>query len=298
VRVSSRVRDPSAAIGELADRLTVQRPLFVLTGAGCSTASGIPDYRDPDGAWRRGRPIHYRELLRSEGARRRYWARSFVGWPRVAAARPNAAHQALAAMERAGVLHQLVTQNVDGLHQAAGHRRVLDLHGRLAWVDCLDCPLRLDRHEVQRRMADANPGLAARAAEVGPDGDAGIDPALVAGFRVPDCPCCGGLLKPAVVFFGENVRPPRVRRALARLRESRLLLAVGTSLAVFSGFRFCREAKTLGIPVVLVNRGRTRADDLADLKVDAEAGDALGRLARGVGVPRDGPGARRRDPEP
>jgi NAD-dependent SIR2 family protein deacetylase len=262
--------------------------VFVLTGAGCSTASGIPDYRDAAGAWKGAKPIHYRQLLSNERARRRYWLRSFFGWPRVAAALPNDAHRALAALERRGRLHQLVTQNVDGLHQAAGHRRVLDLHGRLAWVDCVACRFRLDRDQMQRRIADANRGLAAADPASAPDGDARVDSALETGFKVPGCPRCGGILKPAVVFFGENVPKPRVERAFARLRESSLLLAVGTSLTVFSGFRFCREAKALGVPIVLLNKGRTRADGLAGLKLEADVGLLLGELVRGLDLTRGG----------
>jgi len=257
--------------------------LFVLTGAGCSTASGIPDYRDRDGAWKRGQPIRYQEFLRNPGARRRYWARSFVGWPQVAAARPNPAHRALAALERAGLVHQLVTQNVDGLHQLAGHRRVLDLHGRLDLVDCLDCRVRLPRAELQERLEAANPHFAPPAAGSAPDGDAVVEQGLVEGFRIPACPACSGLLRPAVVFFGENVPKPRVERAYARLAESTALLAVGTSLTVYSGYRFCREAAALGLPIALLTLGRTRADDLAQLRVEADAGEALTALARRLG---------------
>jgi NAD-dependent SIR2 family protein deacetylase len=262
--------------------------VFVLTGAGCSTASGIPDYRDVDGAWKVARPIQFRQLLKSERARRRYWARGFFGWPRVAAALPNDSHRMLAALERRGHLHQLVTQNVDGLHQAAGHRRVLDLHGRLAWVDCLECRFRLDRDLMQRWISDANPGLAAEDPAIAPDGDARIDSVLERDFQVPGCPRCGGILKPGVVFFGENAPKPRVERAFARLRESSLLLAAGTSLTVFSGFRFCREAKALGVPIVLVNNGRTRADGLADLKLEADVGLVLKELVRELDITRVG----------
>jgi NAD-dependent SIR2 family protein deacetylase len=258
--------------------------MFVLTGAGCSTASGIPDYRDRKGAWKRDQPVRYQAFLSEEHARRRYWARSFVGWPTVARARPNRAHLALAALERAGHIHQLVTQNVDGLHQRAGQRRVLDLHGRLAWVDCLDCGLRLTRQAVQELLAAANPGAVPMASAVAADGDAEVDGQREAAFRVPGCPRCAGLLKPGVVFFGENVPRPRVELALARLRESGVLLAVGTSLSVYSGFRFCRAAAEAGIPIALVNRGRTRADGLAREKVEGDAGAALWNLTHLLGV--------------
>lgn len=258
--------------------------MFVLTGAGCSTASGIPDYRDGDGRWKRSQPISDHDFRRSERARRRYWARSMVGWPRVWGAQPNSAHRALAALERAEIVHQLVTQNVDGLHQLAGHRRVIDLHGRLAWVDCLDCRRRLPRAEMQERLKDANPRFGAVPTALAPDGDAHIAAELEEGFRVPGCPTCGGMLKPAVVFFGENVPRPRVERAFNRLREAGALLVAGSSLTVYSGFRFCREAAEMGIPIALVNKGMTRADRLASLKVDQEVGESLTALARLLGV--------------
>ena len=268
----------------LVDFVSQGGPLFVLSGAGCSTGSGIPDYRDSDGRWKVSEPMRYQEFVRSVEARRRYWSRSFAGWPRVAGSRPNAAHRALAALEQVGLVHQLVTQNVDGLHQAAGHRRVLDLHGSLAWVDCLDCRSRVPRAEVQERIAAANPEQVADPSAFAPDGDALVSPRQEGAFRVPDCPHCGGMLKPAVVFFGENVPRPRVEHALAKLRESAAVLAVGTSLTVYSGFRFCREAAGRGIPIALVNRGRTRADDLATLRVDGEVGEVLSALATRLGA--------------
>jgi NAD-dependent SIR2 family protein deacetylase len=268
----------------------VSRPgrLFVLTGAGCSTASGIPDYRDGDGRWKRSQPIRYQDFLRSGRARRRYWARSMVGWPQVEKARPNDAHWALAALERAGLVRQLVTQNVDGLHQLAGQRRVIDLHGRLAWVDCLDCRLRLPRAVMQQRLQSANPHFGADPAAFAPDGDAHVAEELEEGFRVPGCPACGGVLKPAVVFFGENVPRPRVEHAFNRLGEAGALLVAGSSLTVYSGFRFCRRAVEEGIPIALVNRGRTRADALAALKLDREIGACLTSLARLLDVEVEG----------
>jgi NAD-dependent SIR2 family protein deacetylase len=268
--------ETSTAVAALAEFVRDHAPLFVLTGAGCSTDSGIPDYRDRDGNWKRAEPIRYQRFVRDPAARRRYWARSFVGWPRVAAARPNATHRALAALEGHGLVAQLVTQNVDGLHQRAGARRVLDLHGRLDAVDCLDCGLRLSRQRMQALLAEHNPHTVPVAPEQSaPDGDVLLGDAVQAGFRVPGCPHCGGLLKPAVVFFGENVPRPRVARAMAQLEAARGLLVVGSSLTVFSGYRFCRRAAELGLPLALLNRGRTRADDLAQLKLDAGCGPTL-----------------------
>jgi len=282
----SRAGPGLAAAAALIER---RGQVLALTGAGCSTASGIPDYRGPDGRLRHARPIQYRDFVGSEHARRRYWARSMIGWPSIAGALPNPAHRALAAMEEAGFLHQLVTQNVDGLHQRAGHRRVVDLHGRLGWVDCLECGLRLPRAEMQRLLATANPGFGAVGvgAEAAPDGDAApaMEPESEPAFAVPGCPACGGILKPAVVFFGENVPRARVDHVRRKLRASALLLVVGSSLTVYSGFRFCREAAELGIPILILNRGQTRADDLAAAKLDGEVGAALGGIARLLRIP-------------
>jgi NAD-dependent SIR2 family protein deacetylase len=281
--------DPVARLAELVCRYG---GMFVLTGAGCSTASGIPDYRDSDGRWKVQRPTLFQEFRTSARVRKRYWARSFSGWPRVAAAEPNRAHLALRALEDGGLVRQLVTQNVDGLHQRAGSKRVIDLHGRLSRVDCLDCGLWLRRSDMQERLAAANPCLLPMAATFAPDGDAILEAELLAGFRVPDCPRCGGILKPAVVFFGENVPRPRVARACAGLQGSRAVLVVGSSLSVYSGFRFCREAAALDIPIVLVNRGRTRADDLAAVKVAGDAGAVLAELVRRVHDRAGGSGQR------
>jgi NAD-dependent SIR2 family protein deacetylase len=268
----------------VADLVENRGNLLVLTGAGCSTASGIPDYRDPNGRWKHTQPIRYQEFVGNDRARRRYWARSLIGWRRVEQALPNPAHWALAAMEREEVVHQLVTQNVDGLHQRAGHRRVLDLHGRLAWVDCLDCGFRLPRSDMQRRLETANPGLDAGQPLSAPDGDAQVSEESARSLVVPACPECGGILKPAVVFFGEHVPRSRVDHVRRKLRSSRVLLVAGSSLTVYSGFRFCREAAECGIPIVILNRGQTRADELAAHKLDAEVGGSLLRLAAVLGI--------------
>jgi NAD-dependent SIR2 family protein deacetylase len=264
------------ATGRLAAFIRAHAPLFVLTGAGVSTDSGIPDYRDRDGNWKRAEPIRYQRFVRDAAARQRYWARSFVGWPRVAAARPNATHRALAVLERRGIVTQLVTQNVDGLHQRGGARRVLDLHGRLDVVDCLDCGCRLSRERMQALLASHNPDCMPVAPEQSaPDGDVLLGDAVQARFQVPDCPHCGGMLKPAVVFFGENVPRPRVAHAMSQLARARGLLVVGSSLTVFSGYRFCRQAAQAGQPIAILNRGRTRADDLARLRLDADCAVTL-----------------------
>ena len=273
--------DLDDALAQLAAFVTRPRRLFVLTGAGCSTASGIPDYRDRNGDWKRQPPINYQAFVGGEYARQRYWARSLLGWPAFARARPNAVHIALARLETAGFIHQLVTQNVDGLHQQAGSRRVIDLHGRLDAVDCLACGHRQARATFQAALERNNPAFVAQVATLGPDGDADLEQADFGAFRVPGCPRCGGLLKPAVVFFGETVPKARVERASQRLAEADALLVVGSSLMVFSGYRFCRQAAERQQAIVAINRGHTRADALLTLKIDADCAAVLnGLLAR------------------
>lgn len=259
----------------LEDFIAAHRRLFVLTGAGCSTGSGIPDYRDEQGAWKRTPPVTYQAFVGDGITRRRYWARSLVGWPRIAQAQPNAAHRALAALEAQGRCSQLLTQNVDGLHQAAGSRAVIDLHGRLDAVVCLGCGASSSRADVQRRLAEANPAWAGLAAGAAPDGDADLEDRDFATFQVPACDACGGMLKPDVVFFGENVPRIRVDAAMAQLAQADAMLVVGSSLMVYSGLRFVHAAVRAQIPVAAVNLGRTRADDLLRFRMAAPCGDAL-----------------------
>jgi NAD-dependent SIR2 family protein deacetylase len=254
---------------------------FVLTGAGCSTRSGIPAYRDESGAWKHKAPIQFRDFVGSEALRRRYWARSFVGFERVHRAQPNGAHHALARFERLGRARLLVTQNVDGLHQKAGSVSVVDLHGQLAEVECLACRARFQRAALQERLLEDNPWLCrTRSAFATPDGDAELDPSDCEDLVVPSCSACEGVLKPAVVFFGENVPKPRIDEAYQALAESDALLVVGSSLMVFSGFRFARRAADLGKPVVVINNGLTRADPLAAMKVEGECGALLDAAVR------------------
>jgi len=270
----------------LADFVAAARRLLVLTGAGVSTECGIPDYRGADGEWKRRPPIQLHEFVVDGRARRRYWARSLVGWRHFGRAAPGAAHRALARLERAGRVHHLLTQNVDGLHRRAGSRRVIDLHGTLDAVACLDCGTRVPRDHFQRSLRALNPSWADLQAPRAPDGDAALDAALdgvdFARFRVPDCARCGGTLKPTVVFFGENVPAPRTRSALARLAEADALLVVGSSLMVYSGYRYVREAQRHGKPVAALNLGRTRADAELDLKLEAPCGAALESIAGSV----------------
>ena len=262
----------------LADFIERHPRLFVLTGAGCSTASGIPDYRDADGQWRRGPPIMLQDFLANERARKRYWARSLVGWMRLRAACPNGAHHALASLEHQGRIAQLVTQNVDGLHQAAGSRNVIDLHGRIDVVRCLGCNRRLPREEVQQELNRRNPAFTAFDAVAAPDGDADLNGVRFDAFDVPACSACGGLLKPDVVFFGEGVPGDRVRRAMAAVDAADALLVVGSSLMVYSGYRFAVAMAEAGKPIAAVNLGRTRADDLLALKIADRCADALSFL--------------------
>ena len=252
--------------------------LFVLTGAGCSTDSGIPDYRDADGGWKRSRPVMFQAFMNDPLVRRRYWARSLIGWRRFRRARPNAAHRALACLERRGRITLLVTQNVDGLHQAAGSTAVLDLHGRLDRVRCMSCECRLPREQVQDELLRRNPAWAHLDAHEAPDGDADLEGMDFSGFDVPPCPYCGGLLKPDVVFFGESVPEHRVQTAMHALQRSDAMLVVGSSLMVYSGYRFAEAAARAGKPIAAVNLGRTRADELLTLKLAQPCATALSFL--------------------
>lgn len=263
------------------------RRVVVLAGAGCSTESGIPDYRGPEGSLRTRKPVQYQEFVRSEEARTRYWARSTVGWPRFSAARPNAAHRALAALEDAGAVAGVITQNVDGLHHAAGSRCVVELHGSLASVRCLACGLAVARGEWQERLRTLNAVWAERLArrtaegdvESAPDGDAELPAWALESFRVPGCEACGGIVKPDVVFFGENVPKEWVDDAWRLFGEGDVLLVAGSSLTVYSGRRFIYRAQEQGVPIAIVNLGPTRADEMAAAKVEGRLGDVLPRLA-------------------
>jgi NAD-dependent deacetylase sirtuin 4 len=259
-----------ALVGLLAGRRVV-----ALTGAGCSTESGIPDYRGPGTLQRARNPIQWREFASDPEARRRYWARAAIGWRKFGRAKPNAAHHALAELERAGRIAGVITQNVDRLHRDAGSRRLVELHGAIDEVVCLGCGGITPRAAMQARLEQLNPGWADRHAEIAPDGDAEVPADAVIGFRVPACDGCGGDLKPRVVFFGENVPRPVVDDAWALFGEAEALLVIGSSLAVFSGYRFVKRAADTGIPVAIVNLGPTRGDPLAAVRVDASAGAVL-----------------------
>ncbi|RDS83767.1 NAD-dependent protein deacetylase [Dyella monticola] len=252
--------------------------LFVLTGAGCSTDSGIPDYRDADGGWKRTQPVTYQAFMGEESTRKRYWARSLVGWRRFGKASPNATHHALVQLEQLGKMTLLLTQNVDGLHQRAGSRNVVDMHGRLDTVRCMGCEHRSPRAAWQEALLALNPEWAALDATDAPDGDADLDGHDFNRFTVPPCPHCGALMKPDVVFFGENVPRERVGTAMQALDAADAVLVVGSSLMVFSGYRFAHAAAKAGKPIAAVNLGRTRADSLLSLKVEQPCAQALAFL--------------------
>ncbi|WP_395727142.1 NAD-dependent protein deacetylase [Nakamurella sp.] len=272
---SGSVSAPLVSADAAADRLAGRR-LIVLTGAGLSTDSGIPDYRGPDSPPRS--PMTYDEFVSGPRAQRRYWARSHVGWQRLGSARPNDGHRALAALESAGVVRTLITQNVDGLHRAAGSRAVIDLHGRIDQVICLHCGDRTGRLDLHHRLDAANPDFAEHAdVRTAPDGDVELED--TSGFRLVACLRCGGTLKPDVVFFGENVPKSRVDEVYAAMDAGGALLVAGSSLTVMSGLRFVRHAAKLGWPIVIVNRGITRGDPLATGRVHAGCTETLTALA-------------------
>lgn len=264
-------------VEQVADLLR-SRSACVLTGAGISTESGIPDYRGPQRRGKPATPITYREFTSSAEARRRYWARSAIGWPWMAQKEPNRGHHVVAALERSGIAAGLITQNVDGLHRDAGSRRTVELHGALRSVACLDCGNVESRHGLQERMLVQNPGWLRHAGEIAPDGDVHLHPEVTREFRVPACLRCGGTLKPNVVFFGESVPGERVREAFAILADAEMLLVLGSSLTVYSGYRFVVTAGREGKPVAIINDGPTRADDEAGVKVAARLGSALDAL--------------------
>jgi len=281
LRVDPAVEVRSGSVAELARFISGHRKIAVLTGAGCSTGSGIPAYRDESGRWRRRQPIFYQDFINDPVMRRRYWARSYFGWAVMQDARPGQTHRALACLADAQRISGLITQNVDGLHQRAGHADVLELHGGLERVLCLDCGLGTSRNDLQQRLEQLNPDWAPEVLGINPDGDAELDASYdksaYPGFRIADCPGCGGTLKPDVVFFGESVPRQRLAAADELVQRSDAMLIVGTSLVVWSGFRLARQAAERGIPIVAINNGLTRADNLLQFKLEGDCGEALDR---------------------
>jgi len=266
--------EPGQAGELLADFIRRHPRLLILTGAGVSTDSGIPDYRDGEGSWKRKQPVQHGEFMASLPTRQRYWGRSLIGWPVIRNASPNPAHRQIAELEALGHSDLLVTQNVDRLHQKAGSRTVMDLHGRADEVICMACGERSTRDLVHQRCADLNPGFGGYSATAAPDGDADLEVDF-SRFDIADCEACGGILKPDVVFFGDYVPKQRVYSALDALKASDGLLVIGSSLMVYSGFRFCRYATEWSRPIATLNLGRTRADSLVDLKLNASISETL-----------------------
>jgi NAD-dependent SIR2 family protein deacetylase len=267
-------------LNELAEFLLRHPGALLLTGAGLSTASGIPDYRDRDGVRRGQQPVQGPEFRRLDAVRRRYWARSMAGWPLLRDAEPNPGHRAIAALETGGKLSFVVTQNVDGLHQRAGSARLIELHGNVHAVACLSCRAHFTRASIQSQLELANPGRAGALALPAPDGDAQLEPDALNEFHVPYCPRCGGMLQPDVVFFGDNVPPERSAQTQQALERADALLVVGSSLMAYSGYRLCKMAFDSGKPIAAINLGTTRADHLLSLKSSAPAELVLPALAR------------------
>jgi len=276
--VSTQPSLDTTADDRLREFIDAHPRLFVLTGAGISTDSGIPDYRDDQGAWKRSPPMTLQAFMSGPPARARYWARGMIGWRHFATVQPNLAHHALAAMERRGRVELLLTQNVDGLHEAAGSLNTVDLHGRLDRVRCMQCGDITSREAMQRRLEDDNPAWLSMQATVAPDGDADLDEDFST-FTIPPCTVCGGILKPDVVFFGENVPRARVDTAWAHLGRADAMLVVGSSLMVYSGYRFVLEASRRNLPIASINLGVTRADDLLTLKIERSCAEALAPYA-------------------
>jgi NAD-dependent SIR2 family protein deacetylase len=272
----------TGSFGILVD-LVARGEVVILSGAGLSTESGIPDYRGPTGLARRATPMTYQAFTGSAAARRRYWARSHLGWRHIARAAPNDGHHAVAELDRRGLLAGIITQNVDGLHQAAGASTVTELHGSLHRVVCLSCGQRTPRRDLHRRLAAANPAWeAGSAAMINPDGDAVLTDDATESFQVVGCAYCQGVLKPDVVFFGENVPPQRVQACYGLVERASSLVVLGSSLTVMSGLRYVRHAARHSLPVVIVNQGATRGDEYATATLDAPLGQTLTALAGAI----------------
>lgn len=267
------------SLDQLAAFVSKHSRLLVLTGAGLSEPSGIPVYRDKSGTWLRTTPVQHREFIDQQSSRQRYWARSMVGWPKMAQALPNEGHRALVALEHAGLITQLITQNVDCLHQRAGHRAIIDMHGSLDRVQCLQCERYYQRTWVQERLQALNPTVHTYAAQMRPDGDADLADELITSIEVPACAECGGILKPDVVFFGGTIARPRAEAIAKAVENCDAVLVVGSSLTVFSGFRICRDAHRAGKPIVALNQGLTRADELLSFKVQEDCAAGLAKLS-------------------
>lgn len=255
--------------------LSAHEDWFVLTGAGVSAASGVPTYRNRDGVWQRKPPVTHQEFMAEQSSRQRFWSRNMVGWRFMIDAQPNSAHQALVKLQQLGMVSCLVTQNVDGLHQRAGSQSVIDLHGRVDSVSCMACGHKYPRTSLQTWLEAQNPEYALLAGGIAPDGDADLDHLDYSAMQVPDCEHCGGILKPDAVFYGDSVPKDRLLLAEQKLRQAKGLVVAGSSLMTYSGYRFCLWAQQQGKPIVLLNEGKTRADDIATLKIGGNCAEVL-----------------------
>ncbi|QRP49329.1 NAD-dependent protein deacetylase [Amycolatopsis sp. FDAARGOS 1241] len=278
----------TGTVAEVAE-VVARGHVVVLSGAGLSTESGIPDYRGESGSLRRHTPMTYDEFTASAEGRQRYWARSHLGWRTIARAEPNSGHHAVAALRRAGLLSGVITQNVDGLHRAAGTRGVVELHGNLDRVICLGCRRTSPREDLDTRLRAANPSFGGTVTRINPDGDVDLAEDAARTFTLVSCAACAGVLKPDVVFFGENVPRARVERCYRLVDEASAMLVLGSSLTVMSGLRFVRHAAKTGKPVLIVNRGQTRGDACAQVRVDLPLGEALTELVDLLGDRADLP---------
>ena len=263
--------------------LTAHKNWLVLTGAGVSAESGVPPYRNSEGVWQRKQPVTHQDFMAQHSARQRFWSRNMVGWRFMIDAQPNSAHQALVRLEQLGLVSCLVTQNVDGLHQRAGSRAVIDLHGRVDTVSCMACGLKQPRAAIQTWLEAQNPEYSLLAGAIAPDGDADIDHLDYSSMQVPDCPSCGGILKPDAVFYGDSVPKERVQQAEQQLQQADGLVVVGSSLMTYSGYRFCLWAQRQGKPILLLNEGKTRADAIATIKIGGSCAEVLQRWLYAVG---------------
>lgn len=278
LRQQDIAQPPAGTIEQTMEFVQARDRLLVITGAGLSTNSGIPAYRDQKGEWLRRTPIFYQDFIRCPIARRRYWARSYFGWHHVAQSKPNAGHLGLANMEKEGLIKHLITQNVDGLHQRAGSRIAIEVHGQLGRVRCLDCHAQYSRCEIQARLKEMNRDWSAEVLGHNPDGDVDLDEAAYPNFQIADCARCQGRLKPDVVFFGESV-PPTISTAIhAAIEQCDGVLVIGSSLVVMSGYRVVTAAHAMRKPVAAINQGRTRADGLLQFKVDADCVEAISSI--------------------
>jgi len=284
--VLDTVSTAESATTALAEFVESNSSLCVITGAGISLPSGIPTYRDNKGIWKSRTPIQHADFMASPKARQRYWTRSFFGWPAMGKASPNGAHRALATLESLGHVHNLVTQNVDRLHQRAGHQQVVDLHGRLDQVVCMQCRTLTPRAEIQDWLVTNNTHLHGQSTRLAPDGDADAADELIAMTQSPSCNSCGGILKPNVVFFGDSVPKDIVDNVMQALQNASGLLVVGSSLMVYSSFRFCRAAHARGLSIACINEGTTRADDIIDLKLETDCVGLLTDLIRRLAPPK------------